>query len=232
MAFLVFQLKAPLASFGDSAGDTKTTALRPRKSAVLGLVGAALGIDRSESSRFRELINSFKFAVVVLSRPQMMTDYHTLRAPQVAFVNNRKDQILSGEGSTSLVHRDYLQNGHWLVALEGSVAHLSAVQAALNEPRYTLYLGRKSCALSAYTAPVLVEEAGCVSEAFAQWLAQVPEVVKPKVVSNLEMAWERGMLCQLAYRFERRVSDVRTSLQNNFFSPRQELEGTFEYKGV
>jgi len=229
MAFLVFQLKAPLASFGASLGDFKGTALRPRKSAVLGLVAAALGIERQETARFQELFAHLQFAVAELKAPTVLHEFQTVHSPARAFGRTRLDQLASGECNTSLVPRDYLQDGHWLVALEGHEAHLLAVQSALQSPRFPLYLGRKACPLSAFTAPLLVPHADCVSAAFQAWVENV-FVSVPK--HPIPVAWEKGMTSGLRAALSRRTNDVRNSLVANFFTSREELEGFFDLKGA
>ena len=50
METLVFQLEAPLSSWGDVAvGEYRPTAEYPGQSAILGLLAAALGIDRLDT---------------------------------------------------------------------------------------------------------------------------------------------------------------------------------------
>ena len=48
--WLIIHLAAPFASFGEEAGNVRRgTADRPTRSALLGLAGAALGIDRADA---------------------------------------------------------------------------------------------------------------------------------------------------------------------------------------
>ena len=48
--WLIITLAAPFASFGEEAGNVRRgTADRPTRSALLGLAGAALGIDRVDA---------------------------------------------------------------------------------------------------------------------------------------------------------------------------------------
>ena len=50
--YLVFQLYAPLASWGEEAsGEIRHSATVPTRSALLGLLAAALGIRRDEEER-------------------------------------------------------------------------------------------------------------------------------------------------------------------------------------
>ena len=48
--YLVFRLYGPLASWGQAAvGGDRPTGLQPTRSAILGLLGAALGIKRDNN---------------------------------------------------------------------------------------------------------------------------------------------------------------------------------------
>lgn len=220
MSFLVFQLKAPLASFGQNLGESKLTDTRPRKSAVLGLVAAALGIERSQTDTFAELFRVLRMAVVELKAPTLLSEFQTVQAPLKSIGRTRREQLTTGEGATALVPRQYLQDGHWLVALEGSAAHLSAIAAALAEPWFPLFLGRKSCPLSVYTAPLVVD-ADTVEAALHTWVT----TTGTRVPADAPMAWEPGMACEAVASREIAKTDVRTSLMNQFFQPRRECEG-------
>ena len=56
MDYLVMRLYAPLSSWGTVAvGEDRPTVNYPTRSAVLGLLGAALGIKRSESQKLQDL---------------------------------------------------------------------------------------------------------------------------------------------------------------------------------
>ncbi|HLD44337.1 MAG TPA: CRISPR-associated protein Cas5, partial [bacterium] len=49
MDYLVFQLRAPLSAWGETAvGEYRPTSNYPSNSALLGLLAAALGIDRED----------------------------------------------------------------------------------------------------------------------------------------------------------------------------------------
>ena len=57
---LVVVLAAPLASFGENAGNVRRgTADRPTRSALIGLAGAALGVERADSTGQQKLVDSF-----------------------------------------------------------------------------------------------------------------------------------------------------------------------------
>ena len=66
--YLLFRLYGPLASWGDIAvGTHRPSYDHPSKSAVMGLLAAAVGIRRNEENKHRELAGAYNFAVLVNS---------------------------------------------------------------------------------------------------------------------------------------------------------------------
>jgi CRISPR system Cascade subunit CasD len=156
--FLVFQLHAPLSSWGEPAvGEYRGTAEHPSQSALVGLLGAALGLDRSDEAAHAALRDEHGFAVALLSAGSLLRDYHTAQVPPRTALKGRPHttrrhelSVPKPELSTILSTRDYRQNAASLVALvvrQGAVPRysLASLQQALREPHFTLYLGRKSC---------------------------------------------------------------------------------------
>lgn len=156
METLIFQLQAPLSSWGDIAvGEYRPTADYPSQSAIHGLLGAALGIDRDNEDAQSALRTGFRIAVGVLDQGSLLRDYHTSQVPSRTDLKKRphatrRDELLvrKDDLNTILSSRDYRQNAASLVALqalEPAPYSLHELAAALLRPRYVLYLGRKSC---------------------------------------------------------------------------------------
>lgn len=163
--YLVFRLYGPLASWGQAAvGGDRPTGIYPSRSALLGLFGAALGIKRDEEERLRELQDSAVFAVKHCVPTTLMRDYHTTQVPStkknvVHFT--RKSELSEGSLNTILSSRDYRCDGLWVVAVnlnDGVRMSLQQLQNALLQPKYSLYLGRKSCPLALPLMPKIVQE--------------------------------------------------------------------------
>ena len=181
MEFLVFQLLAPLSSWGEPAvGEFRGSAEHPSQSALIGLLAAALGIDRQDEAAHATLRDGYGYAVAVLSGGSLLRDYHTVQVPPTAKLkgrphNTRRDElaIRKNDLTTILSTRDYRQNAASLVALQVrqgvQPAHsLSHLCAALREPVFTLYLGRKSCPPGAPLWPHVLT-APNVLEAFQEY---------------------------------------------------------------
>lgn len=198
MEFLVFQLIAPLSSWGDTAvGEFRGSREHPGDSALLGLVGAALGIRRDDEAAHAALRDGYRFAVGVVSPGRLLRDYHTAQVPGRAALKGRphatrRDElgVPRGELNTILSTREYRQDGACVVAVQaspGAPFALSDVAERLREPRFVLYLGRKSCPPAEPLAPKVLE-AKSAREAMNEYLSSRADA--PALHS---MAWSDGV---------------------------------------
>lgn len=181
MDYLVFQLYGPLASWGAAAvGEARPTADHPGRSALIGLIAAALGIRRDDAAGQQSLGRSLQFGVKQMTPGTLVRDFHTIQVPkrnrkmqymtrkeELAFPGNRLNTIIS--------RREYRCDGLWYVAVTltpQSDRTLSELADALRCPVYTPYLGRKACPLAAPLAPRIVKAAG-LSEALLSGFSPV-----------------------------------------------------------
>lgn len=159
--FVIFTLAAPMGAFADLAGhERRHSGTWPGRSAVLGLVGAALGIRRDEASRLQSL-SSWRTAVSVLSRGVVFRDFHTVQTVPTARIKRpatRREALkaLGSKDNPLITWRDYRSDCAFGVALWGGEG-AEDVRKALVRPYFTLYLGRKSCPLSAPAAPKVIQ---------------------------------------------------------------------------
>lgn len=157
---LVFTLAASLGSMGELAGhERRGTLAWPGRSAILGLLGAALGVRRHDAAGFAAL-DPIRMAVAVYDDGAPLRDYHTA-ATVPSSVVRRPDtraaalRAAGREANTIITLRDYRVGPLYAVALWG--APLEPLAEALRRPVFTLYLGRKSCPLSAPPGPRIVD---------------------------------------------------------------------------
>ena len=69
MNYLLFRLYGPMASWGEIAvGETRHTASYPGKSAIIGLMAAALGTKRNDTEKQLRMQQGYAFAVEVYSQ--------------------------------------------------------------------------------------------------------------------------------------------------------------------
>lgn len=136
MNTLLIRLSAPMQSWGTQSRFTvRDTGLEPSKSGVLGLLCAALGIDREDDAGLQPL-TGLRMGVRVDREGLLRVDYHTAKNVRMA---NGKTK------NTELSNRYYLANAVFLVGLESEdLALLERIQAALENPVWALFLGRKA----------------------------------------------------------------------------------------
>lgn len=136
MNTLLIRLSAPMQSWGTQSRFTmRDTGLEPSKSGVLGLLCAALGINREDDDGLQP-VTSLRMGVRVDKEGLLQVDYHT--AQNVLMANGK----IKG---TELSNRYYLANAVFLVGLESEdLALLERLQVALRKPVWALFLGRKA----------------------------------------------------------------------------------------
>jgi CRISPR system Cascade subunit CasD len=149
-AFLALLLDGPQQSWGHASRfDRRTTALHPTRSGVLGLVAAAMGIDKhapDEAEQLRRL-EPLRVTTWTLGRrdgrgeslpTRRLEDYHTVTGIRRA--SGKVD-----EDATVQTYRHYLLDARFGVFLEGPAPLLEEIAAALRDPKWGVWLGRKSC---------------------------------------------------------------------------------------
>jgi CRISPR system Cascade subunit CasD len=137
MSTLLLRLAGAMQSWGTTSRfDQRDTGKEPSKSGVVGLLAAALGIDRENWTDLEPL-----------TRLSMGTRHDRPGVPKRDF--QTAQQIISADRSkiheTAVTTRDYLADAVFLVGLEGADRSLmEQLHAALRDPVWPLALGRKS----------------------------------------------------------------------------------------
>jgi len=192
-SFLTFRLHGFMAAWGGVAvGEIRESDFVPSRSALLGLLGAALGIRRDQQKDLDALSRSVAFAVRVDRAGEMIEDWHTVQsasdkalraAPRTP--RTRKDEIEASNNvrtgdrmgeNPMLSHRSYRMDPAYSVAVHlepGATCALEALARALREPVFTLALGRKSCPLSWPMGPMIVDAPDLVGALHAYDEAQI-----------------------------------------------------------
>ncbi|SDD04479.1 type I-E CRISPR-associated protein Cas5/CasD [Glycomyces harbinensis] len=159
VSVLLLRLAGPMQSWGDRpAMDTRMTGRVPTKSGVIGLLGAALGLERgADLEKLREL----RMGVRVDRRGRLLRDFHTASnyewiGPKALQPKNLPrsevnaagmQQLRTGKTPMTTVQtwRYYLQDASFLVGLEGEREFLGRLDEAVRRPWFPLALGRRSC---------------------------------------------------------------------------------------
>ena len=161
--FLVFCLCASLGSFGGYSGhERRNSGNMPYRSAILGLIGAALGIERSDHEGQISLLK-YGIASKLLAENSFLRDFHTVQSinSTIKRPNSRKSAFLAASGKnikTIITKRDYRTDIAVAISVwnQGGNWSLEDIAEALKFPKFLLYVGRKSCPLSAPLNPQIV----------------------------------------------------------------------------
>lgn len=204
--YLVFTLSATIGAMGDLAGhERRGTQLWPGRSAVTGLLGAALGIRRDGdfSGLDRLGMAVAGFASDSADHDADFRDYHTVETIPSAKArkpNSRPEalRIAGRETNTTITLRDYRTGPLFGVAIWGD--ELEEIEKALLSPVFTLYFGRKSCPLSAPVCPRIV-------------VAQTPE----QALAMVQIPYWRGKC--IARRLITDAEDGDTHVETRYDRP-------------
>jgi CRISPR system Cascade subunit CasD len=179
--FLVFTLAAPIASFGIGAGNfSRGSEMSPGHSLIVGVLGAALGLER-EDARLLALSEGVRVAVAMEARGAYLRDFHTVESRKERKgprpLTRRQALADKKDLYTTISERDYVCDVAVTVAVkrEGGPFSLAEMAAALRRPRFTLYLGRKSCPLALPPAPEIVA-AETADAAMREYRARPPRL--------------------------------------------------------
>ncbi|MDB2387390.1 type I-E CRISPR-associated protein Cas5/CasD [Shewanella sp.] len=162
--YLVFRLYGPMASWGlPAVGGDRQTAVYPSRSAILGLLGAAMGIKRDDEQGLKALQLSVDIGLKQMVPSSLSRDYHTTQVPSSkskVVYRTRKSELSQVKLNTILSSRDYRCDGLWVVAISltnAAILNLASLQSALQRPVYSLSLGRKSCPLALPVMPIILD---------------------------------------------------------------------------
>ena len=150
-ACLALLLDGPLQSWGfASRFQLRSTGLHPSKSGVLGLVCAAMGLAKGSSEERATLPDLAELKMSSVTVPRLephsdavelpvrrLEDFHTVLNTRLADGTMNNDAVIT--------RRQYLLDARFGVILEGERALLGRVAAALQDPVWGVWLGRKSC---------------------------------------------------------------------------------------
>lgn len=137
MPTLLMRLEAPMQSYGvfGRFGE-KDTGKEPSKSAVVGIVCAALGIERNADL---SLISACNLGIRVDREGIERNDYHIVGVDGIIQANGEK------LASNLTSNRFFLADASFLVGLESDdIDLLNNIQSALKHPKWQIFLGKKS----------------------------------------------------------------------------------------
>ena len=159
--FLILRLDGPMQAWGTHTfEDFRPSNLYPTRSGLLGLMGACLGLERSDLVGQTQLAASVEFTIRVdsqiprpgadgpVAKPGIkLSDFHTVMDARKVDGSANKFPVVS--------RREYLFDAAFTVVVGSrldATVPLDYIAEALRHPCYTPTLGRRSCPL---TRPLL-----------------------------------------------------------------------------
>ncbi|SDN37040.1 type I-E CRISPR-associated protein Cas5/CasD [Pseudomonas jinjuensis] len=242
--YLLLRLYGPLASWGEIAvGESRHSAVHPSKSALLGLLAAALGVERDDEVAQQALAQGYRFGIKLECIGTPLRDYHTVQSgvpPRKTRFRSRRQELAADKVGTLLSAREYRCDSLALVAVEAldQAPHsLEKLAEALRQPHFSLYLGRKSCPLALPLAP-RVQGAESLRQVLDEvpWhsllalLGHDPQQAWPTPTDRHALRpgqtryyWEDGMQAGMSASFDSVRHDQPVSRRRWQFAPRREL---------
>jgi CRISPR system Cascade subunit CasD len=143
---VILRLIGPLQSWGiQSRFGNRDTQLEPTKSGVIGIVAAALGMQR-EDDAYLATLTQCQMAVRVDVEGRRMRDYHVTGGGTFKGLPYGVWESDGFHGKTVLSDRFYITNAAFHVGLEyDDHALVERIANALRNPVFPLALGRRTC---------------------------------------------------------------------------------------
>lgn len=160
MNALLLTLKGSLRSWGGtSVGDNRWTEQHPTCSALLGLAGACMGIDKHNHEQVTAWYNGFHVCTLTAvsykhkERSGFKRNHHPIMFSDYQTAKNSLNMDGKRRPGTIVTHRGYLADALDVAAIipihNAAEDWLNQLKFAVQQPCFTPYLGRRSNPLSA-----------------------------------------------------------------------------------
>ena len=232
MDYLLFQLRGPLQSWGSpGSGSQRQTDDHPTKSAVIGMIAAALGIPEDQNRAILQLQEDMKYACREDIPGQPLYDFHTIWVDGSLtkfYEHLRTDRpIPDRKNRTLIAEHYYLMDAFFTVCMQGPRSLLERVHEALSKPAFSIFLGRRGCVLSMPLNPFIIS-AQAVAEAFKAYVPDRLGTIPDRFfVLNPRVFWE-GEHGGIPVAKSCMRQDVIHNLQKRTYQKRAEYQGVME----
>lgn len=146
---LALLLDGPLQSWGAASRfQRRTTGLHPTKSGIIGMICAAMGLAKGSDEDAISELAGMKMTSIAIPRTGARTgealsvlrlqDFHTVQG-------TRKASGKIDPDATVITKREYLLDARFGVVFAGPRRSLERIEAALRDPVWGIWLGRKGC---------------------------------------------------------------------------------------
>lgn len=143
MPKLVFELSAPMQSYVlPTSSNIQNTQDKPTRSAIVGLLSAALGYRRGD-----QCIDKLKNKIEIKVK--------TIQNDEVPLVDYQNAHY--GKKDPKQLWRSYLQDASFEISISGELTLLEQLKQALLKPYFALCCGRRSCPPAKPIVPRIVD---------------------------------------------------------------------------
>ncbi len=238
MTGFILHLQGPMMSFADTGfGQLREQGEAPSRSAVIGVIAAAMGLERG-AARLVELHDKLRVHTAAVRSGPILTDYHTILTDGYQDHDPVRLRREGADGNPTLTWRSYHLDAHFVVFVESDdPSILDECRTALESPVFVSYLGRRCCPPAMPLLPKAMEAAnpldalceavsdsweerrklrgGTVSTTnFPAWLdgTNVPESASYRV-TTVARGWRRDLLVAVPrYYVSRPVMHINVEL--------------------
>lgn len=144
---VVLRLEGVLQSWGsDSKWDFRNSDSMPTKSGIVGLLGCAMGVERG-SELLADLSQAITIAVRADRPGTKCVDFQTVNGnPMLTVSGTPRKDATGGPANTIITKRAYLQDAIFTVIIDVNDDYWKErIIDALKNPKWCIYLGRRSC---------------------------------------------------------------------------------------
>ncbi|WP_297475963.1 type I-E CRISPR-associated protein Cas5/CasD [Ferrovum sp.] len=171
MQAVAFEIATPMASWAVGGSSHVPTQTTPTWSAIVGMLGAALGIPRGDG-RLVALASDYALAVRINRVGEVHNDYHTIQSQnsdrteslrpttraQELSVCTGPDNTRERDLNTTLTFREYVHDAKYKIfvvrMVDNPVYTPNEIIEALKDPVYPLSAGRRSCLVGRVLASI------------------------------------------------------------------------------
>lgn len=151
----MLNLCGPLQSYGMKPnGEFVSTNLEPTKSAIAGMIACAGGIPRKDP-RIKEIEDSITIKSKIYELPRFLGDLREKKEPPTIITDfqlaqgTEENPIWQADGKKRetpvFKMKDYIADTYFRTWVSGDDEKIKQYALWLDDPYWTLYLGRKSC---------------------------------------------------------------------------------------
>lgn len=234
--YLYFRMVCPMSSWGEVSFEMDRPTLNfPIKSAIIGMIGASLGINRDNDSALIELHN--KLSIIIgyedmldeKNDPSNMVDFFRIDSFQKKAKITKKNNLSYWEtlqftketnlitSSSKIGKKEYLTDCIFYIWIKGESDILEKIKNGLLHPHYTLSGGRKNCIFSFPLEPQLIQSYNfhtAFEKTVFKFILKDREQIKPKFMVFENEKDIEGINSSVSYKINLRVDLKNTNARS------------------